>query len=52
MRKVKRNEGKKPIVAFALSVNEKKLVEEEAKKMGLSLSAYIRYRLLYERREA
>lgn len=43
----KADDVKKIIMAFSVSKREKRLIAESADKMGLSMSAYIRYMLLY-----
>lgn len=51
MGRAKKSNSKRQFVAFAATESEKNLLLEKAKSMGLSLSAFIRYRLLYEKKE-
>ncbi len=39
-------------VNFSLSEKEKKIIAEKAESMGISMSAYIRYKLFYENKES
>lgn len=45
-----REKLKKSAINFSLSPADKKQIEEDAQKHGLSVSAYIRFKLLYEAR--
>ena len=38
-------------LAIAVSQEERDLIEEAADKMGISMSAYVRYKLFYENKE-
>ena len=47
-----RNEVRKATINFSLSPLEKKKIDKAANSMGISMSAYIRYKLFYENKEA
>lgn len=47
----KDNEVRKSCVCFSLSPDEKAVVAEKAERVGLTMSAYIRYKLFYEPKE-
>ena len=43
-----REKVKRSAINFSLSPSEKKQIEADARKHGLTMSAYIRFKLLYE----
>lgn len=46
-----RESVRKATINFSLSEDEKREIDKAAAAMGISMSAYIRYKLFYERRE-
>lgn len=53
-KKAKENRGevRKATINFSLSPYEKEKIDRAASAMGISMSAYIRYKLFYENKEA
>lgn len=46
------DEVRKAVINFSLSNVEKQSIVEKAESMGISMSAYIRYKLFYENKKA
>lgn len=50
--KTKGAEARSTMINFSLSKDEKAMIEKAAAAMGVSVSGYIRYKVLYEKKEA